>query len=63
MKIDWHIIAKIISGFFIIPIAILGNILWPWWSKQRLSVRIISAPIVLPIVGLAALGSYWWNSY
>ncbi len=60
---DLHIILKATTGVVIVPLSILSLKLWPWWEKAPLPEKILTAPFVLPIVGLAALAAPWWNGF
>jgi hypothetical protein len=55
------IIFKMATGVLVIPIAILANQIWPLWTAASIPMRILSSPIVLPIVGIAAIITPWWN--
>ncbi len=61
MNMNWKFIMKIATGFIVVPVAVLANQLWPWWSKASVPLKVITAPIVLPITGFAYVTSFWWN--
>ena len=58
-----HMILKIVTGIFVVPIAMLAQVLWPWWERQALPVKILSGIVVLPIAGIAYATSFWWNEF
>jgi len=58
---NWNIVLKVATGIVIVPISIIGHILWPWWTKSSLPLQIISSIIVLPVVAVAALLTPWWE--
>ncbi len=60
---DWHTLLKIVSGIFVVPLAIIARQVWPWWERTPIALRIISGIFILPFVGIAALLSNWWNTY
>jgi hypothetical protein len=59
---NWPLFLKISSGLLIVPISITAHIIWPKWTKATVPVRIATGPVVLPIVGIAALTTSWWDS-
>lgn len=59
---DWNIILKIATGLIIVPLAIMVHQAWPRWTNASLPVRILSGPIILPLAGLAAILTPWWES-
>lgn len=58
---DWNLVLKIATGIIIVPLAILGHLIWPWWVQSQLPVKIMSSIVVLPIIGLAAVLTPWWE--
>lgn len=60
---DFHTIIKIVTGIFVVPFAIISNHIWPWWIQTSLVKKILSAPFVLPIVGITFAVSFWWNDF
>lgn len=62
MKVNWALMLKILTGIVIVPVTIVSEKLWKWWEKTSLPMRILSAPLVLPIAGFAYLTSFWWDS-
>jgi len=58
---DWNIIIKVSTGIIIVPLAIITYQSWPLWSKASLPVKILSGPFVLPLAGLAAVLTPWWE--
>jgi hypothetical protein len=60
--IDWKIVLKAVTGIIVVPIAILANSMWPWWTQASMPVKILTGPFILPIVGLAYITGFWWNS-
>lgn len=58
---DLQVAIKILTGILIVPLAIIAHRTWPLWTKSSMPVRIISGPILLPVVGLAAVLTPWWE--
>lgn len=61
MNINWKLLFKIVTGIFVVPVTIAANALWPWWQNASMPARILSAPFVLPIVGIAIVTAFWWE--
>ena len=55
-------ILKIVTGIFIVPLAITAHHAWPLWTSSSMPARIITSPLVLPLAGLAAVLTPWWNN-
>ena len=49
------------TGIFIFPISIAAMFLWPWWCQGSTLKKILTAPFVLPLVGIAYATAGWWN--
>lgn len=60
---DWHKLFKGITGLFVVPISIGASYLWPWWSERSIGTKVLTAPLVLPVVGLAYVLSFWWDEF
>jgi hypothetical protein len=60
---DKNLLIKIFTGLLIVPIAVSAHFLWKWWMKTSKRNKIISSIFVLPIVGLAAILTPWWDGY
>lgn len=54
-------ILKVGIGIFFIPLTFLVGKLWPWWEKQPLPMKVVTAPMVLPLVGIVFVVSFWYN--
>jgi hypothetical protein len=62
MKVDWKLIMKITTGIIVVPIAIASNTLWPWWQKAPIFSKVVSAPLVFPVVLFSYIANFWWDS-
>jgi len=60
---DWKLVLKIVTGIVIVPIALLANVLWPWWEHASLPMKVLTAVVVFPIAGFAYATSFWWNEF
>jgi hypothetical protein len=58
---DWSIALKITTGILIVPLAITVHYLWPKWTKASMPVRIATSPLMLPVAGVAAVLTPWWQ--
>lgn len=58
---DWNILFKILTGVLIVPLAITAHYMWPKWTKLSIPVRIATSPLMLPVAGLAAVLTPWWE--
>jgi hypothetical protein len=61
---DLHNVIKIATGSIVVPLAVILNKLWPWWTKQEsLPLKIITGLFVLPFTGIVATLVHFWNEY
>jgi hypothetical protein len=62
MKINWKIVLKVFVGIITVPLSVAGMVLWPWWSKQKLSIKIASSIVVFPVVLLAMIATSFFDN-
>ncbi len=52
---------RIGTGIVIVPLAVVMNYAWPWWSEAGKFTKILTAPLILPAIGLLKVSAAWWN--
>jgi len=58
-----HVFIKAITGVIIVPYGIVVGLIWNWWAKSSMPVRVVFGVFVLPLGGVAYVLSNWWEKF